>query len=164
MASHLLLSPTFSTVSCCWLVICFLTALNYVETLTYDRQSLLDICSRCMVVSEMKLGKFVDIPHMRHSGFSSSMAAWQHPEKALEKTWEARRSDHQTKILSASCQPTQFMSFASDHGLLAFCISVFFVTLWLCYTLTVPQALPESPDRPPWIYFLGFAFSLAQRE
>ncbi len=63
MASHLLLSPTFSFLSCHWLFICFLTSLNQVETLTYDCQSLLDIRSCCMVVSEINIGKFVDITY-----------------------------------------------------------------------------------------------------
>ncbi len=40
--------------------LCALIPFNYAESFVYDHQTLLDICSCCMDVFDMKLGNFMD--------------------------------------------------------------------------------------------------------
>lgn len=51
---------SLSIMSCMWLLICTLLPFNYVESLVYDRQTLLDIRSSDMDVFEVKIGNFAD--------------------------------------------------------------------------------------------------------
>ncbi len=155
MASHLLLSPMFSILSCCWLFICFLTSLNQVETLTYDRQSLLDIHSCCMVVSETNLGKFVDIPYRNIiRDILDFLCQW--PLDIIpRKRWRRRgkrgrlinrvKSYLRTGIPPSLCplpRTTDYWRFVVRHLPVQ-------SSRWLRYTLPAPRALPDSLGRPP---------------
>ncbi len=157
MASHLLLSPTFSILSCCWLFICFLTSLNQVETLTYDRQSLLDIYSCCVVVSETNLGKSVDIPYRTIIlDIPDFLCRW--PLDIIPRKHRRRRRERGGLIirvksyLRAGIPPslcplprtTDYWRFVVLPGHLPVQSS-----RWLRYTLPAPRALPDSLGRPP---------------
>lgn len=155
MASHLLLSPTFSVLSCCWLFICFLTSLNQVETLTYDCQSLLDSRSCCMVVSETNLGKFVDIPYRTIiRDFPDFLRRW--PLDIIPRKHRRRRGKRGGLIirvksyLRAGIPPSLCpLPRTTDYCHFVFRHLPVQSSRWLRYTMPAPRGLPDSLGRPP---------------
>lgn len=156
---HFLLCPAVG-----WL--CFLTGLNYVETLTYDHQSLLDIHSRCMVVSETNLGKFMDIPHRSILwDIPDFLRRW--PLDIIPRKRRRRHGKRGGVIIrlksylragAVLCLGPQIIG-VLWFGIYRSSCRAGFVTL--CRSLRPFRILQIIL---PWIYILGLAFGLTQWE